>query len=131
MGRTDQAPETYPRLASLIGFVPADRVIACADAVMTVQRDYGDRKDRQRARFKYTIDDKGLDWVKAEIERVMGASFEEARRFSFASNGDTFGWQETPDGRFHRTIFVENGRLDTRLLDAFVMSPAFIEAPSA
>ena len=119
MGRTDQAPETYPRLASLIGFVPADRVIACADAVMTVQRDYGDRKDRQRARFKYTIDDKGLDWVKAEIERVMGASFEEARRFSFASNGDTFGWQETPDGRFHRTIFVENGRLDTRLLDAF------------
>ena len=24
MGRTDQAPETYPRLASLIGFVPAD-----------------------------------------------------------------------------------------------------------
>lgn len=119
MGRTDQAPETYPRLASLIGFVPEDRVIACADAVMTVQRDYGDRKDRQRARFKYTIDDKGLDWVKAEIERVMGASFEEARRFSFASNGDTFGWQETPDGRFHRTIFVENGRLDTRLLDAF------------
>ncbi len=94
-------------------------MIACADAVMTVQRDYGDRKDRQRARFKYTIDDKGLDWVKAEIERVMGASFEEARRFSFASNGDTFGWQETPDGRFHRTIFVENGRLDTRLLDAF------------
>lgn len=120
MGRTDQAPETYPRLASLIGFVPADRVIACADAVMTVQRDYGDRKDRQRARFKYTIDDKGLDWVKAEIERVMGASFEEARRFSFASNGDTFGWQETPDGRFHRTIFVENGfYFDTRLLDAF------------
>ena len=119
MGRTDQAPETYPRLASLIGFVPEDRVIACADAVMTVQRDYGDRKDRQRARFKYTNDDKGLDWVKAEIERVMGASFEEARRFSFASNGDTFGWQETPDGRFHRTIFVENGRLDTRLLDAF------------
>ena len=119
MGRTDQAPETYPRLASLIGFVPEDRVIACADAVMTVQRDYGDRKDRQRARFKYTIDDKGLDWIKAEIERVMGASFEEARRFSFASNGDTFGWQETPDGRFHRTIFVENGRLDTRLLDAF------------
>ena len=119
MGRTDQAPETYPRLASLVGFVPADRVIACADAVMTVQRDYGDRKDRQRARFKYTIDDKGLDWIKAEIERVMGAPFEEARAFAFASNGDSFGWQETPDGRFHHTVFIENGRLDTRLLDAF------------
>lgn len=118
MGRTDGVPETYPRLASLIGYVPAARVIACADAVMTVQRDYGDRKDRQRARFKYTIDDKGLDWVKAEVERHMGAPFEEPRDFSFASNGDAFGWRETPDGRHHRTLFIQNGRLDLKWLDA-------------
>jgi len=118
MGRTDQAPETYPRLASLIGFVPADRVIACADAVMTVQRDYGDRKDRQRARFKYTIDDKGLDWIKAEIERHMGSPLEEARPFAFTSNGDSYGWNSTPDGRHHRTVHIQNGRLDLRLLDA-------------
>ncbi|BAV66053.1 NADPH-dependent assimilatory sulfite reductase hemoprotein subunit [Sphingobium cloacae] len=119
MGRTDQAPHTYPRLASVIGYVPADRVIACADAVMTVQRDYGDRKDRQRARFKYTIDDKGLDWIKGAIERVMGEPFEEARPFLFTSNGDSFGWNETPDGRLHRTVYVQNGRLDLKLLDAF------------
>ena len=118
MGRTDQAPETYPRLASVIGFVPVDRVIACADAVMTVQRDYGDRKDRQRARFKYTIDDKGLDWIKAEIERIMGLPFENARPCDFTSNGDSYGWNSTPDGRHHRTLIVENGRLDLTLLDA-------------
>ncbi|MCK9541829.1 MAG: NADPH-dependent assimilatory sulfite reductase hemoprotein subunit [Novosphingobium sp.] len=118
MGRTDQAPETYPRLASPVGFVPADRVIACADAVMAVQRDYGDRKDRQRARFKYTIDDKGLDWIKGEIERLMGAPFEGARPFTFTSNGDSYGWNTTPDGRHHRTLVIENGRLDLRLLDA-------------
>ena len=117
MGRTDQAPETYPRLASLIGFVPADRVIACADAVMAVQRDYGDRKDRQRARFKYTIDDKGLDWIKAAIERNMGRPFETARPYSFTSNGDSYGWYTTPDGRHHRTLIIENGRLDRTLLD--------------
>jgi len=119
MGRTDQVPETYPRLASVIGFIPADRMIACADAVMTVQRDYGDRKDRARARFKYTIDDKGLGWIKAEIERVMGAPFEEARPYAFTSNGDSFGWNETPDGRLHRTVTIQNGRLDLKLLDAF------------
>ncbi|HWV12773.1 MAG TPA: NADPH-dependent assimilatory sulfite reductase hemoprotein subunit [Sphingobium sp.] len=118
MGRTDQAPSTYPRLASLIGFVPAARVIACADAVMTVQRDHGDRKDRQHARFKYTIDDKGLDWIKAQIERHMGASLEAARPFTFTSNGDSYGWHTTPDGRHHRTLIIENGRLDLRLLDA-------------
>jgi len=118
MGRTDQAPETYPRLASLIGFVPADRVIACADAVMAVQRDYGDRKDRQRARFKYTIDDKGLDWIKAEIEQRMGFPFDREREFQFTSNGDSYGWHTTPDDRHHRTLFIENGRLDIGLLDA-------------
>jgi sulfite reductase (NADPH) hemoprotein beta-component len=117
MGRTDQAPETYPRLASVIGFVPADRVTACADAVMAVQRDYGDRKDRQHARFKYTIDDKGLDWIKAEIERNMGAPFEEARPYSFTSNGDSYGWNTTPDGRHHRTLIIQSGRLDLKHLD--------------
>ncbi len=118
MGRTDQAPETYPRLASVIGFVPVERLIACVDAVMTVQRDYGDRKDRQRARFKYTIDDKGLDWIKAEIERLMGAPFEDARPYRLTSNGDSHGWDTTPDGRHHHTLIIENGRLDLRLLDA-------------
>lgn len=117
MGRTDQAPETYPRLASVIGFVPADRVIECADAVMAVQRDYGDRKDRQHARFKYTIDDKGLEWIKAAIERNMGMAFEQVRPYSFASNGDSYGWNTTPDGRHHRTLNIENGRLDLKLLD--------------
>jgi sulfite reductase (NADPH) hemoprotein beta-component len=118
MGRTDQAPGTYPRLASVIGFVPADSVIACADAVMGVQRDYGDRKDRQRARFKYTIDDKGLDWIKAQIEQRMGAPFESVRPFEFTSNGDSYGWNITPDGRHHRTLIIENGRLNLKLLDA-------------
>jgi len=118
MGRTDQAPETYPRLATVIGFVPANSVIACADAVMAVQRDYGDRKDRQRARFKYTIDDKGLDWVKAEIEQRMGVPFESVRPFEFTTNGDSYGWNITPDGRHHRTLIIENGRLNLQLLDA-------------
>ncbi|WBX85136.1 NADPH-dependent assimilatory sulfite reductase hemoprotein subunit [Sphingosinicella microcystinivorans] len=117
MGRTDQAPATYPRLASVIGFVPTERLLACTDAVMAVQRDYGDRKDRQHARFKYTIDDKGLDWIKAEIERRMGAPFEDPRAFAFTSNGDSYGWNATPDGRHHRTVFIENGRLDLKLLD--------------
>ncbi|WP_395337552.1 NADPH-dependent assimilatory sulfite reductase hemoprotein subunit [Novosphingobium sp. BL-8H] len=117
MGRTDQAPATYPRLASIIGFVPVEKVIACADAVMALQRDYGDRKDRQHARFKYTIDDKGLDWIAAEIERNMGFVFEPARPVTFISNGDSYGWNTTPDGRQHRTIHIENGPLDLKLLD--------------
>lgn len=118
MGRTDQAPETYPRIASLIGYIPVEQLTVCTDAVMTVQRDYGDRKERLHARFKYTIDDKGLDWIKAEIEKNMGFAFQEARPFEFTTNGDSFGWNETPDGRHHRTVFVQSGRLNLDLLDA-------------
>src|SRR3546814_14583248 len=93
-----------------------DEVIVCADAVMAFQRDYGDRKDRQRARFKYTIDDKGLDWIKAEIEQRLGTPFEEARPFNITSNGDNYGWNYKPDGRHHRTLFIRISLLDLKML---------------
>jgi len=111
MGRTDRVATTYPRLASVIGYVDKDAVPAVTDAVMSVQRDYGNRVDRARARFKYTIDDKGLDWVTAEIERRLGFAFKPARPFEFTSNGDALGWARGEDGRHHFTLFIENGRL--------------------
>lgn len=111
MGRSDQDPNTYARLADVIGFIPKDRLIACADAVMGVQRDYGNRAERSRARFKYTVDDKGLDWVKGEVERRMGAPLEPARPFEFTSNGDSFGWRETDRGDFNYTLYIQSGRV--------------------
>ena len=111
MGRTDQAPQTYPRLADVIGFVEPGQVLATVDAVMRVQRDYGDRLDRSRARFKYTVDDKGVDWIKAEIEARLGFPLAPARPFAFTSNGDRLGWQRGEDGREHCTLFIENGRV--------------------
>src|SRR5690606_7599697 len=114
LGRTDQAPQTYPRLAELIGFVTVDQVTATIDAVMGVQRDYGDRADRARARFKYTIDDKGLDWIKAEIEARLGFAFQPAKPYRFTSNGDRLGWSRGEDGREHCTLFIENGRIINR-----------------
>lgn len=114
MGRSDQASTTYPRLADVIGYVPVDKVYAVADAVMKVQRDYGNRLDRARARFKYTIDDKGLDWVKAQIEATAGFRLEPARPYELTTNGDAFGWAKGSDGRYHMTLFIENGRINNR-----------------
>ena len=111
MGRTDQAPQTYPRLADVIGFVDAGQLMATLDAVMAVQRDYGDRVDRSHARFKYTIDDKGLAWIKAEIEARLGFALQPARPYHFTSNGDLLGWSRGEDGREHCTLFIENGRV--------------------
>ncbi|HYJ82512.1 MAG TPA: assimilatory sulfite reductase (NADPH) hemoprotein subunit [Allosphingosinicella sp.] len=117
MGRTENEPLTYPRLADVIGYIAKDRLIAATGAVMSVQRDYGNRAQRNRARFKYTIDDKGLAWIKAQIEDRLGAPLEPARPFRFVSNGDSFGWRETASGRFNLTLYVESGRLGRSWLD--------------
>src|SRR5690606_1986807 len=62
MGMTHQAPATYPRLGDVIGFAPPEEVVEIAFHTMCIQRDFGNRKDRSHARFKYTIADRGLDW---------------------------------------------------------------------
>ena len=37
-----------------------------------MQRDWGDRKNRKHARLKYTIEDRGLDAFRAEVEKRTG-----------------------------------------------------------
>jgi sulfite reductase (ferredoxin) len=71
--------DTYPRLASPLGWVTPDRVLDTAEAVVTTQRDFGNREDRHRARLKYLVDERGVDWLRAEVERRLGASIEDPR----------------------------------------------------
>jgi sulfite reductase (NADPH) hemoprotein beta-component len=111
MGRTENDPTTFPRLGDVIGFIPKHRVDAAAEAVMSVQRDYGNRLERHHARFKYTVHDKGLAWIKAEIERRLGEPFGETRPYEFTSNGDRIGWHQADGGRFDCTLFIPNGRI--------------------
>ena len=72
MGMTHGEPETYPRTADVLGFCRPDDALAVAEAVVTVQRDWGDRTNRKHARLKYTIEDRGLDAFRAEVERRIG-----------------------------------------------------------
>ena len=69
MGMTHGEPETYPRTAELLGFCTTEDALAIAEAVVTVQRDWGDRANRKHARLKYTIEDRGLRVFRAEVER--------------------------------------------------------------
>jgi len=111
MGRTDNDPATYPRLAEPIGFCPPERAVELAEQVVLLQRDFGDRVERKHARMKYTVADRGLAWFKAELERRLGWALADARPFHFDTNGDRLGWTPALDGAFHYTLFVENGRI--------------------
>jgi sulfite reductase (NADPH) hemoprotein beta-component len=111
MGATHGDAETYPRLADVVGFIAASDVTAVAEAVVTTQRDWGNRAVRKRARLKYTIDDHGLDAFKAEVERRSGVRFAPARAFAFANNIDRFGWRQGHDGRWHLTLRIVAGRI--------------------
>lgn len=111
MGATHGDPETYPRLGDVIGFITPQQLTAVAEAVVTAQRDFGNRVLRKRARLKYTIDDHGLDWFKAEVERRAGFPLSPARPFDFVHNGDRFGWVDSADGRAHLTLRIVAGRI--------------------
>jgi sulfite reductase (NADPH) hemoprotein beta-component len=111
MGMTHGEPETYPRIGDVLGFCRPEDLFAVAEAVCTIQRDWGDRSNRKHARLKYTLDDHGADAFRAEIAKRAGKSLEEARPYAFTSNGDRYGWTEGENGKHHLTLFIENGRL--------------------
>ncbi|MEE8673184.1 MAG: assimilatory sulfite reductase (NADPH) hemoprotein subunit [Heyndrickxia faecalis] len=110
MGMTHGDPKTYPQLARIIGFCTPNQVIEVAEKVVSIQRDYGNRANRKNARFKYTIDARGLDWIKAELNERLGWDLGEARPFHFDHNGDRYGWIQG-DGKWHLTLFVQSGRI--------------------
>ncbi len=111
MGATHGDDSTYARLGSLIGFVPPEQLIAVAEGVVTLQRDYGNRVERQHARLKYTIDHRGLDWFKAQLEERIGFALQPVRPYHFDQNGDRYGWSKGEDGQWHLGLYIDSGRL--------------------
>jgi sulfite reductase (NADPH) hemoprotein beta-component len=111
MGMTHKVPATFPRLSTLAGYCSAAEILEVAEHTMCIQRDHGDRLDRSHARFKYTIEDRGIEWFKEELARRRGKPLEPAREFEFSANGDRYGWHQGEDGRWHGTLFIRNGRI--------------------
>ncbi|USR77553.1 assimilatory sulfite reductase (NADPH) hemoprotein subunit [Photobacterium damselae] len=102
---------TYPRRADDFGFIALEHTLVVAEAVVTTQRDWGNRSNRKNAKTKYTLDRVGVDVFKAEVEKRAGVSFAPSRPYEFTERGDRIGWVQGIDGYEHLTLFIENGRL--------------------
>lgn len=102
---------TYPRLASEFGSISLEHVLAVAEAVVSVQRDWGDRSNRRNAKTKYTLDRVGVATFKAEVEQRAHCQFAPIQPYEFTSRGDRIGWIAGIDGKQHLTLFIPSGRL--------------------
>ncbi len=111
LGMTFGVPETFPRLADMLGYIDLENVVKVCEAVITTQRDHGNRENRRLSRLKYTVETMGLEAFIQEVERRSGTLFQEPKPFKFVHSGDPLGWVKTHDGNYNLGLFVEGGRV--------------------
>jgi sulfite reductase (ferredoxin) len=110
-GVTPSAKKTFPAVAKRMAYCDAKDVIAVSEAVVKVQRDFGNRDDRKRARLKYLIADQGLAWFKAKVEEYCGLKLADPHPADVTGFDDHLGWHEQGDGKWFYGLNVENGRV--------------------
>ncbi len=110
-GKTPAAEKTFVAIAQKLAFVTPEQVVGVAEAIVKVQRDFGNREDRKVARLKYTIHNHGLDWFKAKVEEYFGQSLPAPRDIDVTDVDDHIGWHEQGDGKLFLGINIECGRI--------------------
>lgn len=117
LGMTHNRANTFPRMASVIGSVGPDEMLAVTHAVIALQRDNGDRGDRKRARLKYVVEDMGLDWVRDRLAVYFGRRLAEPLPMPAFRVPEILGWHEQGDGHWWLGVPVPSGRvLDTETM---------------
>jgi sulfite reductase (NADPH) hemoprotein beta-component len=111
MGRSHGNAATFPRLADVIGFLPPEKIVDVAKAVISIHRDFGDRTDRKHARFKYVVAERGVDWTRAEIEQRAGIKLSPTREYKFTTVHDILDWHQAVNGNWFLGMFVSTGRV--------------------
>lgn len=111
LGMTFGMPETFPRLADLLGYIDRADVLKVCEAIITTQRDNGNRENRKFSRLKYTVEKMTLPVFQQEVEKRSGVVFQPAKPYEFTHSGDPLGWTKTHTGQFNLGLFIEGGRI--------------------
>ncbi len=110
-GTTPAAAKTFPALAKRMAFVRPEQAIDVAEAIVKVQRDFGNRADRKIARLKYLIADWGIAKFKAKVEEYYGEKLDDPHPDDVHGFDDHMGWADQGDHRWFYGLNVENGRI--------------------
>ncbi|MGJ7920917.1 NADPH-dependent assimilatory sulfite reductase hemoprotein subunit [Neobacillus sp. LXY-4] len=115
MGRLAVDQDTYPRLASPLCYVARseaiDTILNTCVAIVSIERDFGDRANRRFARMKYLIDRRGLDWFREELETRIGRKLEPPKHLEWNNGHDHLGWHRERDGISYLGLFIPYGRI--------------------
>ena len=112
MGRTHNKEETFARTADALGYVEAEHVLDLVQAILALQRDYGDRNNRRHSRMKYLIHDQGIAWFKQELKaNYFSHPIKGMRLEPKAKLEDYLGWHRQVAGKWFVGIPLLCGRL--------------------
>jgi sulfite reductase (ferredoxin) len=111
MGMSHTMRDTFPRLADRLGFVGPDDLIKALEVIVSIQRDYGNRENRKRARMKYLIHDWGIEKFRQEFNQRFSqeiTAWVDVGEFKLI---DHLGWHPQGNGLYYYGIPIENGRI--------------------
>jgi sulfite reductase (ferredoxin) len=111
MGMTHGNANTFPFLARPICYVPADKVVDIAEAVIKLFRDHGNRADRRRARIKYLVHGWGEERFRSVLAGYVPFPLDLPRPIEVSDFPLHLGWHPQGDGKYFYGISVENGRI--------------------
>ncbi|PSB04451.1 sulfite reductase, ferredoxin dependent [Merismopedia glauca] len=111
LGRTHNKEETFARVADPIGYVEKEDIYNLIKAILSTQRDYGDRTNRRHARMKYLINDWGVAKFKTTVEGYFGKEIAPLKPLPEFKYKDFLGWEEQGDGKLFLGISIDNGRI--------------------
>ncbi len=113
LGRSHTDATTFPRLADPLAWVPDAQIGDVVEAIVTAFRDEGDREDRSHARLKYLVAERGIDWLRAEVERRVGRPLADPIALPpWAGARDHLGWHRQGGDRWYLGLPVPTGRLE-------------------
>jgi sulfite reductase (ferredoxin) len=111
LGVTPANKKTFPALAQKLCFAKPENVIEVLEAVVKVQRDFGNRVDRKVARLKYLIHKWGIDAFREKVESYLGFKLAPPDAEDVYGFNDHIGWDEQGDGKLFYGLNIENGRI--------------------
>ncbi len=113
LGRSHKDETTFPRLADPMAWAPDDQLGQVVEAVVTVFRDEGNREDRSHARLKYLVEDRGIGWLREEVEQRLGRKLAVPVPLPPWQGGRAhLGWHRQDGDRWYLGLPVPSGRIE-------------------